>query len=911
MMVQAVQSRTPNASSGAHGLPLLAIKLAVPPPLTTLIARQRLTARLDDARGRLVLVAAPAGAGKSSLVAQWCHGVAADRVAWLTLDSRDNDPVRFLQYLCAAVGRVTPELAQTIEDLSGYREPLPPDLVLTVLLNGIAAVQQPMMLVLDDYHLIEAPEVHQIVGSLLDSRPPLLSLVLMSRSEPPLPLARLRARGELVELRGRDLRFTLEEAEQFLKGGMGLALSQGAIRRLTERTEGWITGLQLAALSLQGRSDAEQFVESFSGSHRYIVDYLVEEVLARQSEDVRTFLRQTAILEQLCGPLCDAVTGQPGGRAMLERLHAASLFVIPQDEGRYWYRYHHLFAEVLRVRPEPLPPEEASALHERAGAWYEAEGMNTEAIGHALAGGKLEQVIRLIQRHGGSAALDRNPAAWEQWLRAVPAPQIRTRPLLALAVASICHYHRREDRVEEILGPSGFGLSDAPETRGLQGKRLLLLGMAARELGETDLAEERSREAVALLTRDGPYWRSMALRLLGEVSADRGKLEQALSRFAEALDEARQAGTPLPLLLATIESGAILESQGALRRAEQLYLDTLDFARQRYTLDLPLSGALFAALGRLRFEVNDLPGALPYMTEALERARTPSAGREAIHAFVAIYEMWRLQTALGNAGEADRLFERLAAATGCDRYYDRLVRALGTVRPETSAEEAAAWVREFEGRIEGEVSPGPSVPDSVSPDAASLEIRIWARLRAGRGGTEAVTQRLELFLHRMAANGREGSALPVRILLVTLLWEKRLHDRAVAALAPGLDLAAREGYARVFLDAGDAIAPVLRACAAHGTAPEYVGKLLATMGSRARQMAARASDREMTLIEPLSDRELEVLRLAAARLSNEEIASQLFLSTGTVKRHLHNINGKLDVTDRLAAVARAHALGLL
>jgi LuxR family transcriptional regulator, maltose regulon positive regulatory protein len=367
-------------------LPLLVTKLAIPTPTPTLVARPRLTARLQgDGRlpaaeaCRLALVSAPAGSGKSTVVSEWCQEQAAGRVAWLSLDAGDNEPRRFLRYLCAALERVMPGVATPVWTLLHAPQPPASDEVLTLLLNGLAALEHPVTLVLDDYHEIEALSVHQIMAFLLEHLPPTLSLVLVSRSDPLLPLARLRARGQLVELRARDLRFTLAETRLFLNESMGLAVGAEAVERLSERTEGWIAGLQLAALSLQGHGDPDEFVAAFSGSHRHVVDYLFEELLKCQPAEVQAFLGQTAFLECLSGPLCDAVTGTSDGQAMLERLEAASLFLIPLDTERRWYRYHHLFADVLRARLQAQYAGQIAALRERAAAWYEAARISAVA----------------------------------------------------------------------------------------------------------------------------------------------------------------------------------------------------------------------------------------------------------------------------------------------------------------------------------------------------------------------------------------------------------------------------------------------------------------------------------------------------------------------------------------------------
>lgn len=461
--------------------PLLATKLAAPPLAPLLIPRSRLTDGLQlGPTCPVALVVAPAGSGKSSLVRQWCQQPGSGRTAWVSLDAGDNDPVRFVRYVCAALENAGPEAAAPARLLVQSPQPPPLDDALTLLLNGLEALPAPVTLMLDDYHEIEAPAVHQLLAFVIEHLPSTLFLVLASRREPPLPLARLRASRRLIEVGAADLRFTLAEVNRLLNDGMGLRLAPAAVQQLTERTEGWIIGLQLAALSLQGHPEPEQFIDSFTGSNRFLVDYLVEEVLRRQSPAVNDFLQQTAILERFCGPLCEAVTRVPGGQAMLEQLEAAGLFLIPLDTERRWYRYHHLFAEVLRARPQPSG-EQSAALHERAASWFGAEGLTGEAVEHALAGGHWDRAARLIEQCWERLFRYDEMGTVERWLRALPAVT-RRRPLLALTAAVIAVRHLQVAEAETALADArrepGHE-SEAP--RELEGKVQVLRGFIARE----------------------------------------------------------------------------------------------------------------------------------------------------------------------------------------------------------------------------------------------------------------------------------------------------------------------------------------------------------------------------------------------------------------------------------------------
>ena len=414
---------------------ILATKLYIPPPRSKAVPRPRLVARLNEGLHRkLTLISAPAGFGKTTLVSEWVAGCERP-VAWLSLDEGDNDLARFLAYLVAALQTITADMGKGL--LAGLQSPQPPpiELILTTLLNEITTIPDHFVLVLDDYHVIDAQPVDHALTFLLEHLPPQMHLVIATREDPQLPLARLRARGQLTELRAADLRFTPSEAAEFLNQVMGLNLSADDIAALETRTEGWIAGLQMAALSMQGRSDTASFIQAFTGSHRFVLDYLVEEVLQRQPERVRSFLLQTAILDRLSGPLCDAVTGREDGRGMLDALERGNLFVVPLDDRRQWYRYHHLFADVLQARLMEEQPDQVSGLHRRASAWYEQNGLPSDAIRHALAAEDFERAADLIELAGPMVEESSLTATWLGWVRALPDELVRIRPVLSVRYA--------------------------------------------------------------------------------------------------------------------------------------------------------------------------------------------------------------------------------------------------------------------------------------------------------------------------------------------------------------------------------------------------------------------------------------------------------------------------------------------
>ncbi|HEX6736733.1 MAG TPA: tetratricopeptide repeat protein, partial [Vicinamibacteria bacterium] len=658
-----VAATTPLPAEG-----LLRTKLYIPPPRPDLVPRPRLLGRLEAGlRGRLTLLAAPAGSGKTTLLSAWRAQPSGSAVplAWVSLDAGDNDPVRFLGYLAAALDALDPGIAA--DALALLRSPRrPPETILTALLNALAALPRDAVLVLDDYHAIEAPDVHRALAALLEHLPPRLHLVVSSREDPPLPLARLRARGELLELRAADLRFTPAEAAAFLTGAMGLPLTAEQVAALGERTEGWAAGLQLAALSLRGRQDAGTFIEAFAGSHRHLVDYLVEEVLERQPAPLQAFLLETAILERLCGPLCDAVTGRDGGQATLERLEAANLFLVPLDDARRWYRYHRLFADFLRARLVRSSSDRVAELHGRAATWHERSGLHPAAIGHALAARDVERAARLV----GEAA----EGCWKRgelttllgWLEALPADVVQDRPRVALAHAWTRFLLRSYDgaaveamlaRIAATLGPRGGGAPDGeasppvdpPELGALRGVLAAIRAAVASAREDAPRTIALAQAALALLPQDQSYWRLAMGHGLGLAHDARGEALAAGRALADAIALAREAGDRYLALVATMNLARVRLAQGQLQAAAALCQRGLDLAAEQGGEHVPVAGSLRIALGRLRYEWNDLPGAARRLREGVALAERHEHWRGALDGYAAL--AWLAQ-AEGDEGGA-------------------------------------------------------------------------------------------------------------------------------------------------------------------------------------------------------------------------------------------------------------------
>ena len=541
--------------------PILATKLYLPRLRPNVVSRPRLIERLNEGLHRkLTLIAAPAGFGKTTLVSAWVEGIERP-TAWLSLDEGDNDPTRFLTYLVAALQTIAANIGEGVLGVLQSPQPPPPEAILTALLNEITTLPDNFVLVLDDYHVIDAQAVDIALTYLVEHLPPQMHLVIATREDPQLPLARLRARSQLTELRAADLRFTASEASAFLSQVMGLSLSAEDIAALEDHTEGWIAGLQLAALSMQGHQDVPGFIQAFAGDHRYIVDYLVEEVLERQPEPVRSFLLQTSILDRLHGPLCDAVTGQEGGNARLEALERGNFFVVPLDDKRHWYRYHHLFAEVLSAHLLAEQPDQVATLHRRASAWYEQHGSVADAIRHALAAEDFGRAADLVELAVPAMGRSRQEATVLGWLKALPDELVRARPVLSVHYAGALLLNGELEGVEARLRDAEQWLDtktdmgelaltssaelvvvDEEEFRGLAGNIAVYRAAIALALGDVANTMKYARRALDLVPEDDDHWRGSAAGFLGLAYWTSGDLEAAHRSYAECMARVQRAG---------------------------------------------------------------------------------------------------------------------------------------------------------------------------------------------------------------------------------------------------------------------------------------------------------------------------------------------------------------------------------
>jgi LuxR family maltose regulon positive regulatory protein len=848
---------------GLMSTPILATKLFVPPSRFNVVLRPRLIERLDQGlRGRLILVSAPAGFGKTTMISEWvagCRSLEPEvRAAWLSLDEGDSDPARFLAYLVAALRTVAAGVGDGVLGMLQSPQPPPIESMLTALLNEITSLPHDVVLVLDDYHVVDSGAVDEALAFLLEHLPPGLHLVIATREDPHLPLARWRAGGRMTELRAADLRFTPSEAAEFLNRVMGLDLSAEDISALETRTEGWIAGLQMAALSIQGRPDAAGFIQAFTGSHRFVLDYLVEEVLQRQPERARSFLLQTAILDKLCGALCDAVTAQKQGIGMLERLERGNLFVVPLDDKREWYRYHRLFADVLRARLLAEQPDQLPALHRRASEWYEANGWRSDAIHHALCVNDFGRAAGLIEVAGplveeGSS----QTATWLRWVRALPEEFIRARPVLSVWYAYALLGRGEIEAAEAWLTDAEQWLQTPDQADGPSASRevvvdeeqlrslLATIGVArayrAHSLGDVSGTVNHAQRVLELLPEGDHLRREQATALMGMTYWASGDLEAADRVFTGYAERLLAAGNMPDAISATTVLADVRPALGRLREAEDTLGRLLQFVVNRGEPLPPDTADLYRGLAEFALARGDLAAAAEHLLrskELGEQADLPVWRYRWHVAQARLKEMeGDLEGALSLLDEAQRLFIRTPLPES---------RPISALRAQIWAKqgrvtEAVEWARDR----------GLSVDDDLSYlrefEHITLARVLIARYESRRvaGAVHDAARLLERLLRAAEEGGRKGSASEILKL---------------------------QALARQFTGPSGA--------------PAATGELL-------------------------SERELEVLRHIAEGLANREIATRLYLSLYTVKAHARSIYDKLDAHSRTQAVAKARELGML
>lgn len=885
---------------------ILQTKLTPPPARTDRVSRPRLTQRVSASlECPLVLVCAPAGYGKTSLLGEWLVAEAGRTaaVAWLSLDDDDNDPTRFLTYLVSALTGAGVMDGDNLLSLMHSPQPPAAKVLLTAVLSRLESFPDRFALILDDYHLIIAQSIHEAMMFLLDHLPARMRLVLTSREDPPLPLARLRGRGQLAEIRADELRFTPEETGQFLGQMLGIKLSAGQIKDLDERTEGWIAGLQLAALAMTGREDVEGFISAFTGSHRFILDYLTEEVLSRQPEPVRSFLLQTSILNRLCSSLCDAVTGSSGGQAMIEKIERSNLFLTPLDDERAWYRYHHLFGGMLYRHLQQTQPDVVPDLHRRASLWFEQHGWVSEAIEHMLLSQDSEQAAGLIDRYGDTLWMRGEITTLARWLEVLPKESIQARPRLALNYAFIfgllgsgVETEQQVLRAEQLLRED----KQLP-----QDERTALLGRAAASRAslavlrgyEANVVIAAGDQSLAQLPETDAYWRSWAMAMVGiAYYVVNGDVAEAERWFEEAITVGETAHNSFTNMTALIHLSKLHMIQGRIQKAEAACERLLAYAGGAI-----LSGAGLLNRAAVRYERNDLAGALEDVLEGRRILRAYPARRVPLPGYVMLGWLKHLH---GEETEARDLMRQAVeiihehdlrqALFPVAAWQARLWLAQGDL---VAAEH---WANEIGATIQADLNP-----------ALEFEHMTLARVLMAQGRldeAQALLARLFTAAHRSGRMGREIGISVLQALVASLQGKT---DEALESLVYALTLGEPEGYVRTFVDEGAPMASLLREAKARGIAVGYVTKLLSAFDMATTVKSPPPGKRIGSDIEVLSERELEVLHLIADGASNRDIAQALVVSLGTVKKHLNNIFLKLDAHSRTQVIAAARKQNLL
>ncbi len=907
-----------------------------------MVHRRRLIERLNEGlSGNLTLLSAPAGFGKTTLLSEWLADCGRP-VAWLSLDEADSDLTRFITYVVAALGTIAPKMdganfGKGVLAALHSSQPPPVESILTSLLNEIAALPGSLILILDDYHLIDSQPVDQSLAFLIEHQPAQMHLVIASREDPSLPLARLRVRGQLVELRADDLRFDPGEAGEFLNRVMGLNLSAEDLAALENHTEGWIAGLQLAALSMQNRQDTARFIESFTGSHRFVLDYLVEEVLRRQPDRVRQFLLQTSILERLSGSLVNCLTGQEDGKAMLETLESGNLFVIALDDRRQWYRYHHLFAEVLQTYLREEQPDRVSTLHRRACDWFEQNDLPAEAIRHALAAKDSDRAAELIERVW--LAMDRSyqSATWLAWVKALPEEVVHARPVICVGYAWALLDTGEIEASEARLRDAERWLDPPEQQATISSARMVVVDRAEFQSLPASIAAARAYRALALgdiagtkmyahkalaLAPDGEtLHRTQATALLGMAEYADGDLPAAEREFCKFQEMMWQANDIANAISITFILANIKLVQGRLHEAVSAYRQSLQLAAKRSLLTFLGASDLYRGLSEVLCEQGDLEAAAQHLLTAQQLGKQ-SAQTGWPHRLCMAKA--RLKEAQGDLAGALVLLDEAERKYVRNPLPDRPIAALRarTLARQGRLGEAMSWMREQD------LSPDDNLSYLREFEHLTLARVLIARYQADRaeGDLQAALGLLERLSHAAEEGGRYGS------MIETLILESLAHQAhcnqpgALASLKRALVLGEPGGYVRLFVDEGEQLRLLIEnlrlrivrdQCNPDAKLIGYIGKLLAAFARSTSDPQPAISHNQSKLrnqpsemIEPLSEREREVLKLLRSELSGPEIARQLVVSLNTVRTHTKNIFNKLGVNNRRAAIRRAEELNL-
>jgi LuxR family maltose regulon positive regulatory protein len=873
--------------------PILATKLYIPPPRPKIVVRPRLIERLNEGflPGRkLTLVSAPAGSGKTTLISEWLAGC-SQKAAWLSLDEGDNDLARFLTYLVVALQIIEANLGKGVQGALQSPQLPPIDSILTALLNEITNISHDFILVLDDYHAIDTKAIEDALAFLLDNMPPQMHLVIATREDPPLPLARYRVRGQLTELRAADLCFTASEAAEFLTRVMGLGLSVEDISALENRTEGWIAGLQLAALSMVGHLDIAGFIRSFTGSHHFVLDYLVEEVLQHQTQDVQNFLICTSTLDRLCGSLCEAILLTPtgSGQETLEYLEHANLFIVPLDNERKWFRYHHLFGELLRQRlGQSLTPGEITDLHIRASAWHENNGFAFEAFRHAAAAQDVERAERLIGNKDMGLHFHSVATAVLDWLASLPGTVLDARPSLWVRSATVALMAGQTTGVEEKLRAAEKAMQNAApddKSRDLIGQIACARATLALTRYDPEAMIIQARRALEYLPTDDLVFLFTANWALATASFLQGDRVTAARASREGIAISQKSGDIFSTILSTSSLGQVQELENQLHQAAETYQRVLLLSGE---YPHPNAGEVHLGLARIYYEWNDLEAAEQHGQQSLQLTRQYD---RVIDRFI-ISEVFLVRLKLAQ-GEVENAATLLAEIEQSARQQNFLLRL-----PEIATAQVLILVRQ--GNL---------------PAAAQLA-RLYelplshARVLVAQKDPSAALAVLEPLRRQMEARGWADERLKTLVLQAVAFYLYGEKSQAFQVLNEALTLAEPGGFIRLFVDEGEQMADLLTEMRKEESRKKnYIHKILAAFGKQKYNLPSSLV--HPPLVQSFSQRELEILQLIAQGHSNREIGKRLFLALDTVKGHNRRIFEKLQVQSRTEAVARARELGLI
>jgi len=911
---------------------LLATKLYIPPVRPELVSRHRLIDQLNNGLDhKLTLISAPAGFGKTTLVGEWLvtnqntnekTNPTENEIAWLSLDSGDNDLARFLTYFVTALSRVDggESIGKGALGMLQSTQSPPAESVLTMLINDLAAFTGRIIFVLDDYHLIESQPIHDALGFFIENMPSQIHLVIATREDPLLPIPRLRVRNLLTELRAVDLRFTSPEVTDFLNRIMKLNLTPEDIAALETRTEGWIAGLQLAAISLQGRSDVNQLIKAFSGSHRLVLDYLIEEVLNQQTEEFQNFLLQTAILNRLTGSLCDALTGQENGQIILETLERANLFIIPLDNERHWYRYHHLFADLLRQRLHQTKSGQVTKLHNLASLWFEKHVMLDDAIEHALQAGDFERAANLIAELADALWKRGEHPKLRRWLERLTDEWVCFQPKLCFYHAWFLFSTGQQDAAEHYLQSAEQALTTAssrdvenslskqestssPDRTQLKGRLHAIRALSTSWGEDYSRMIQYASSALESLTKDDP-WRSMAELVLGDAYYYNGDMQASYQTRLRTLETCRAEDDLFFFMIANLKVATSLREMGKLEQTIEICQEQLAFAKQHGLSQTIFAGWAMGLLGVALADQNDLEKALEFTTKYLELTKGNDLG------FVGSSHMFKakVQFYAGDVDGAEVTLNKLADI-GQRSYLPHYIS--GALK---AWQARICLVRNQLETVSQLIEAGDL---NTSADITLMYddvVMVRARLLLVNKDYVEASKVLESLIDVAETGGAVPRLIELLALQALAFQAQGEKTLAMQYLMRALELGEPGGYIRVFVDEGSPMARLLyETLSTNGNASDYVQRLLSAFPDeeRPRSTALKPASSEMELIEPLSERELEILQLIAGGLSNQEIGSQLYLSLNTVKAHTRNIYGKLGVNSRTQATVRARALGIL